>query len=103
MVEIQHDLTDVFARRMQPDVVKLAETVISDLPSHDKEDLQLALSHYRDWNAIMAEDSVAASLHMHYQVAFHRSLFHKQEPGDSDEAENARFMLSDTYAFPQTY
>lgn len=36
MVEIQHDLTDVFARRMLPNVVKLAETAKIDLPSGEK-------------------------------------------------------------------
>lgn len=33
MIEIQHDLTDVFARRMLPNVVKLAEKAKADLSS----------------------------------------------------------------------
>ena len=34
----------------------------------------------------MAEESIGASIHMHYNLAFHKSLFHKQVPGDSDDA-----------------
>ena len=40
---------------------------------------------------------------MHYNLAFHKSLFHKQVPGDSDEAVENRLLFTDTYAFVQTY
>lgn len=49
----------------------------------------------------MAEDSVAASLHMHYMLAFYKGLFHKQLPGE--DMEEQRMFISDNYAFTQMY
>ena len=47
----------------------------------------------------MNEESIAASIHMHYVLAFHKSLFHKYSP----DSEEDRLYLSDNYAFQQTY
>jgi len=39
--------------------------------------MAVALSHYREWDGDMKEDSIAGSIHMHYLLAFYKSLFHK--------------------------
>ena len=49
----------------------------------------------------MDEDSVAASIHMHYMMAVYKSLFHKQVPAEGGEKE--RLLISDNYAFIQMY
>lgn len=49
--------------------------------------MEIGLLNFRDWDGDMAEDSVSASIHMHYQMAFHKSLFHKYVPGDTDDDE----------------
>jgi len=49
----------------------------------------------------MAEDSIAGSIHMHFHMALLKSLFHKYEPGE--DREEQRLLLSDNYAFSQTY
>ena len=33
----------------------------------------------------MSEESIAASIHMHYNMLFMKSLFHKYEPGEDRE------------------
>lgn len=103
MISIQLDTVDVFARRMVPTLVQLAEQSKADLPKDEQLDLIEAVHLYRDFDGNMAEESIGASLHMHINLAFHKSLFHKQEPGDSDEAMEDRLLLTDTYAFVQTY
>ena len=45
----------------------------------------------------MDEDSVAASIHMHYMMAMYKSFFHKQVPDEGGEKE--RLLISDNYAF----
>ena len=99
MIAFQLDTVDVFARNMRPYVVRIAESMRSELSKAEQMDLQTALSLYRDWDGDMKEDSVAASIHMHYLLAFHKSLFHKQEP----ESEEERLLISDNYAFIQMY
>ena len=49
----------------------------------------------------MAEDSIAASIHMHFNLKVLKSLFHKYAPGEDREEE--RMLLSDSYAFAQTF
>ena len=77
MVAFQQDNMDVFARNMQPLVVKIAESMRSELKREDREHLDKALSIYRDWDGSFEKDSIAASVHMHYNMAFYKSLFHK--------------------------
>ena len=86
---------------MRPTVVKLAESMRSQLSQEDQKHLTTALDIYRDWNGDMTEESVAASVHMHYMLAFHKSLFHKQVPGEDMEEE--RMLISDNYPFIQAY
>ena len=47
----------------------------------------------------MSEESVAASIHMHFTMAFHKTLFHKYAPGDSDEKVEKRLLFADNYAW----
>ena len=49
----------------------------------------------------MAEESIAASIYMHFHMKVLKSLFHKYYPGDEKEEE--RLLLSDNYAFAQTF
>ena len=77
MIAYQQDSVDVFARNMLPNVVQLCETTQRDLTKDQQEDLHVALSYYRNWDGDMTEDSVAASIHMHYFLNFFKSLFHK--------------------------
>ena len=44
----------------------------------------------------MDEDSIAASIHMHYSMALYKSFFHKQIA----EGEEERMLISDNYPFP---
>ena len=64
-------------------------------------DMEQGLQFYRDWDGDMAEDSIAASVHMHFHMGMLKSLFHKYEPGEDKEEQ--RLLLSDNYAFQQTY
>ena len=80
-------------------VIALCEVAKGDLTRDQQENLHVALSYYRDWDGDMAEDSIAGSIHMHYFLNFYKSLFHKQEKG----GEEARMLISDGYAFQQTY
>ena len=89
---------DVFARNMHPYVMKLAESMRSELSREDQEHLDSALNIYRGWDGSFEEDSVAASIHMHFNMDFYKSLFHKYE---KDESE--RLLISDNYAFVQFY
>ena len=57
--------------------MKLAESKRSELSREDREHLDKALSIYIDWDGSFNEDSVAASIHMHFNMAFYKSLFHK--------------------------
>ena len=84
MIDLQLDTIDVFARNMKPYIVKIAENMKKEFTREQQVDLELALSFYRDWDGNMAEESIAASIHMHYLMAFQKSLFHKYEP-DSEE------------------
>ena len=77
MIDLQLDTIDVFARDMVPTVVSLATSMKRYLPKDSRLDLEQALHLYRDFDGDMAEDSSSASLHMHYQLALLKSLFHK--------------------------
>ena len=48
-------------------------------------DMEQGLQFYRDWDGDMAEDSIAASVHMHFHMGMLKSLFHKYEPGTDKE------------------
>lgn len=79
MIDIQLDTVDVFARNRVPDVVMLAESMKSSLSKEQQLNLEQALVYYRDWNGNMSEESIPASIHMHYFLNFFKSLFHKYE------------------------
>ena len=49
----------------------------------------------------MDEDSVSASIHMHYMMAVYKSFFHKQVSVEGGEKE--RLLISDNYPFIQFY
>ena len=76
-------------------IVKIADSNKHLLSKDDQAFLETTLSFYRNWDGDMNEESVAASLHMHYQMEFMKNLFHKYEPNDEEE----RMLLSDNYAF----
>ena len=46
----------------------------------------------------MAEESISASIYMHFVMAFQKNLFHKQ----AGENVEDRLLLSDSYSFQQT-
>ena len=96
MIEFQLDNMDVFARNMIPRVVKISQSMSSELSKEDQTHLKEALVLYKDWNGAMDPDSIAASIHMHFQMALHKSLFHKQVA----DGEEERLLVSDNYAFP---
>lgn len=94
MIAIQSDTVDVFARNQVPTVVALAESMRSELDKEQQMNLEQALVYYRGWDGDMREDSVTASIHMHYFMKFFKSLFHRY-----DDDEDTRLSLSDNYAF----
>lgn len=99
MIAFQLDTVDVFARNMRPYVVRIAESMKNELSPAEQLDMETVLQFYRTFDGDMTEDSVAGSVHMHYLLAFHKSLFHKQEP----DSEEERLLISDNYAFMQMY
>ncbi len=69
---------------MVPIVTKLATSMKNKLTKEQQLDLEIGLQNFSDWDGDLSEDSVAASVHMHFTLAFHKTLFHKYVPGDSD-------------------
>ena len=74
---MQLDTVDVFARRILPYIIKITDLMKRELTREMQVDLEMALSFYRDWDGDMTEESIAASIHMHYWMGFQKSLFFK--------------------------
>ena len=79
MINFQHDVLDVVARRQMPILSSLARQIKEELPSNLKKDLDEILAILDNWDYRFDKESVGATVYSFAILRFQKSLLHKYE------------------------
>ena len=68
MGAMQQDLTDVYARDITPEILKVARSMLSELSIEDRRDATKQMEYLDNFEGVMAEDSIGATVYMYWQI-----------------------------------
>jgi penicillin G amidase len=117
MVEMQQDMTDVYARDLVKHIIKIVENLDFDEHHFTRDvvsDILSMVEELRQFKGIMVEDSVGASVYSYWQYYFYSTLLTEfTSDGDKESTymdkdekfwtPKKRLLLVDNYAFYDFY
>lgn len=117
MVEMQQDMTDVFARDLVKHIIKVVDHLDFEEHRFSKEvvsHIQSMVNELRSFNGLMVEDSIGASVYSYWQHFFYQSLLteftsdghsesQRMDKDDKFWTAKKRLLLVDNYAFYDFY